>query len=240
MSQVTPPPLLYCNIEIDSNFYAQYYNMIGPLAKITRTSNSLKTVLIYFGKVWRKSNLCILWFDCLIALYLFTQLPCNTIFLICKTQLCQGRTQWCQQTTAQEHSFGEFMLVQLTFGSCTSPTETLPFTYHPFNGTWICAVENLQRLRFGNSHSPEKFTWKPKIVSLPTSSQEIVKHKSIFTFTFTLHTIYEVNGAARYFKMCWPTTDNDAIIAVLLQHKEEFFWNWRLKIDRNISVPNKW
>ena len=48
--------------------------MIGPLAKIIRTSNSFKNVLRYFGKVWRKSNLCILWFDWFIALYSFTHI----------------------------------------------------------------------------------------------------------------------------------------------------------------------
>ena len=51
-----------------------------------------------------------------------------------------------------------------------------------------CEVDNFQPLIFGNGQSPEKFTGKPKIVSHLTSSQEILKHKSIFTFT--LHTIY--------------------------------------------------
>ena len=58
--------------------------MIGPLAKIIITSNSFNNLLRYFVKVWRKSNLCILWFDFLIDLYHFTPLPCNTIFLIVK------------------------------------------------------------------------------------------------------------------------------------------------------------
>ena len=74
----------YCKFEIDSNFYAKYSNMIGLLAKIIRTSNSFKNVLRYFGKVWRKLNLCILWFDWLIALYIFTPLPRNASFLIVK------------------------------------------------------------------------------------------------------------------------------------------------------------
>ena len=75
---------LYCKAEMDSNFYAQYYNMIGLLAKIIRTSKNFKNVLRYFGKVWLKSNLCILWIDWLIALYLFTPLTCNASFLIVK------------------------------------------------------------------------------------------------------------------------------------------------------------
>ena len=48
--------------------------------------------------------------------------------------------------------------MHLTFGLCTPPTDTFPFTYHPFNGPNICRVENSQCLRFGNSCSPEKFT----------------------------------------------------------------------------------
>ena len=75
-----------------------------------------------------------------------------------KKQWCQGRTKWCQKITVLEHLVGEFALVHLNFGSCTSPTDTFPFTYHPFNGPGMCAVDNLQRLIFGNSRSPDKFT----------------------------------------------------------------------------------
>ena len=91
-------------------------------------------------------------------------------------------TNHCAKTT-----FCEFVLVSLTFGSCNSPTDTFPFTYHPSNSPGMCVVDNLQRLRFGNSQPPEKFTG-------PTSSQEIIKHKSTFKFKFTLRTRYEVNG----------------------------------------------
>ena len=41
----------YCKVETDSKFYAQYSNMIGPLAKLVRASNSFKIVPRYFGKV---------------------------------------------------------------------------------------------------------------------------------------------------------------------------------------------
>ena len=131
----------------------------------------------------------------------------------------------------QEHLVGEFALVHLTFGSCTSPTDTFPFTYHPFNGPGMCVVENLQRLRFGNSRSPDKFTGKQKT-------------KIIFTLTFKLCTIYEVNGTAQYIERCSPATDNDAIITALLHHEEDNFSKLtdenRSKIDRNKSIPNKW
>ena len=37
-------------VEMDGNFYSQYSNMIGPLAKFIRASDSFKIVLKYFGK----------------------------------------------------------------------------------------------------------------------------------------------------------------------------------------------
>ena len=37
--------------------------------------------------------------------------------------------------TVQEHLVGEFTRVHLTFGLCTSPTDTFHFTYQPFNAT---------------------------------------------------------------------------------------------------------
>ena len=67
----------------------------------------------------------------------------------------------------------------------------------------ICAVDNFRRFRFG---------------SLPTSSQERVKQESMFSFTCTLRTIYEVNGTARYIERCWPATDNDTILTLYLIH----------------------
>ena len=149
-----------------------------------------------------------------------------------KTQFCQGRTQWYQQITVEEHIFYEFTLVHLTFGSCTSSTDTFPFTYHPFNGPGMCAVENFQHLIFGNSKSTKNFTGKPKLVSLLKTSHERVKHKWTFTFKFTLRTIYEVNGTAWYLERCWPATDNGAILVTLLHHEEELFLKLTVK---NIS-----
>ena len=62
----------------------------------------------------------------------------------------------------------------------------------------MCTLDDFQRLRFDNFYSPDKITGKPKIVCHPKSSQEILKHKS--TFTFILRTIYEVNGTAQYLR----------------------------------------
>ena len=58
--------------------------MTGLLSKIIITLNSFKNVLRYFCKVGHKSNLCILWFNRLIALYLFSPFPHNTRFIIAK------------------------------------------------------------------------------------------------------------------------------------------------------------
>ena len=120
------------------------------------------------------------------------------------------------------------------------PNWHFPFIYHPFDGPIMCMVDHSQRLRFYNCQSPDKFPGKPKIVR----SQESLKRKPTFTFTFTLRNIYNVNGTALYLESCSPATNNDAIIAVLLQNKEDNLSKLtvknRSKIDRNKSVPNKW
>ena len=69
------------------------------------------------------------------------------LFFFLQTQL--------QQITVQENIFSEFALTPLTFGPCTSPTETSPFTYHfpsvsiptvqPLNFSPIFVVDNFQR-----------------------------------------------------------------------------------------------
>ena len=58
--------------------------MIDPLANFFRASNLFKIFLGYFGKVRRKSNVCIIQFGCLIALYRFTLLPRNASVIIIK------------------------------------------------------------------------------------------------------------------------------------------------------------
>ena len=107
----------------------------------------------------------ILRFNWLICLYLFMSLVRNASFLIIKNSCVREelidlplflQTQ-LQQITVQEHLFGEFTLASLTFGPCTSPTDTFPFTYHflsvsipiseSLNCSPICQVDNLQRLQ---------------------------------------------------------------------------------------------
>ena len=179
---------------MDRNFYAYYSNMIGLLAKINRTSNSFKNVIRYFGKIWHKSNLWILWFDWLIALYIFTLLTRNASFIIIKHSCVREELSDVNKSLCKNIFLVSSRLCISPLVCAPPPTDTSYFIYHPFNGPSMYTVDNFQCLRFGNSQSPDKFIGKPKIVSLPTSSHESVKHKSTFMLTFTLHTIYEVNG----------------------------------------------
>ena len=120
------------------------------------------------------SNVCIIRLDWLIALYLFISLVRNTSFLIIENN-----------GFSEELSDVNKSLCKNIFLVRAPPQLThFHFTYHPFNGPGMCAVDNFQRLRF---------------CSLPTSSQESVKHKSTFTFTFTLRTIYKVNDTGTWF-----------------------------------------
>ena len=104
-----------------------------------------------------------------------------------------------------------------------------------------CAVDNFQRLRFGNSQSPDKFTGKPKIVSHPTSSQESVKKINVY-----IYIAHHLQGKLHspISRKVFPCHHNDAIVAALLQHNEDNFSKLtdenRSKIDRNKYVPNKW
>ena len=147
---------------MDINFYAKYSNIIGPLAKFVKASNSFKTFLRYFGKVWRKSNVCIIRFYWLIALYIFISLVPNASFLIVKNS--SGREE---VSDVNKSLCRNIFLVSLCL--CTSPLVRVPpqlnpppFNYHPSNGPGMCAADNYQRLRFSNSRSPDKFTGKRK------------------------------------------------------------------------------
>ena len=94
----------------------------------------------------------------------------------------------------------------------------------------ICVVDHFQRFIFS---------------SLPTSPTEIVKQESTFTFKFTLRAIYEVNGTAQYLKRCWPTTDNDAILALYLIYTHyltlsEFYRYFNQLIHQTIDPSIHW
>ena len=157
----------------------------------------VQKILIYFGKVWRKSNMCIIRYGWLIPLYLFIPLVCSTIFLIIKNSCF--REELSDIPFFFRHNCNKSLWKNIFFVSLQLRTSHLvcaPPQLKLSPSPTTCAVDYFQRLRFFNSRLLEKFTGKPKIVSHPTSSQEILKHKS--TFTFTLRTIYEVNGTAQY------------------------------------------
>ena len=105
------------------------------------------------------------------------------------------------------------------------PSWNFPIHLPSLQWPWHVRSRQFPTLDIRKGQSPDKFTGKPKMASLPTSSQESVKHKWMFTFTFTLtlRTIYKVNDTAQYPKRCWPATNNNAIIDTLLQHKEDNF-----------------
>ena len=147
---------------MDGKFYAWYSCMIGPLSKIIRTLNSFKNVLRYFGNVWRESGLYILWFDWLIALYLFTPLPHNASFLIVKkvvseknsimsTNHCAKTSFWRACTCASNRWF-----VHL-------PNWHFPLYLPPHSMAPACAQYTISN------------AWDLEIVSHLTSSQESLK-----------------------------------------------------------------
>ena len=72
--------------------------------------------------------------------------------------------------------------------SCASTFARATTQYTDLPSPTTCMVEDFRRLRFVNIQSHKKFTGKPRIVSHPKSSQESLKHKSIFMFiTRTIH-----------------------------------------------------
>ena len=156
--------------------------MIGPLAEFVTASNLFKIAPKYFGKVLRKSNVCILRFDWLIVLYIFMSLVCNVSFLIVKTIVLGKKsvmsTNHCARTYFWWVSACEphLWFVHLPYWH---------FSLHlpPLQRPGMCTVYNFECL---------------KIFSHSASSQESIKHKSTFTFTFTLCTIYEVNDTATW------------------------------------------
>ena len=110
----------------------------------------------------------------------------------------------------EEHIFGEFALAHHTFGSCTSPTDT-------FTSPTTCAVDDFQRLRYGNSQSPEKFTEKPRIQIIIYIY--IAQHLRVKWHSLVYHIRPSIN------KGFSSDTNIDALLAALLQHKEDNFSN---------------
>ena len=139
--------------------------MIGLLAKFVRASNLFKIIQRYFGKVWRKSNVCIIQFYWLIAFYLCNLLPCNTSFPIVKK--CCVREEVSDAVFFFRHNFNRSMCENIFLVSlhvrplplvrAPPPTDTFPFTYdcpsvsiiirYPLNWSPIYTVDNFQRFQ---------------------------------------------------------------------------------------------
>ena len=84
--------------------------------------------------------------------------------------------------------------------SCTSTLVCAPPQQKILPSSTTCAVDNFQRLRFGNIWSSDKFTENPKIFSHPTISQFTGAKTQINIYIYVAHhlPIYEVNGTSRY------------------------------------------
>ena len=120
-----------------------------------------KNVLKYFGKVQRKLNVCIIRFDWLIALYLFFSLVCKESFIIVKNSGVREELSDINKSLCKNILL---MSSQLCISTLVRAPPQLILSLHltPLQRPGMCAVENFQRLRFGNSWSPDKFIEKRK------------------------------------------------------------------------------
>ena len=175
--------------------------------------------------------MCILWFYWLIVLYIFTPLPWNLSFLIVKYSCIRGKSvmskNHCERTSCW---WVCACATHLWFVHL--PKWHFPLHLPPLQRPGMCAVDNFQPLRFVNSQSPDKFTGKPKIFSLPTSSQESVKK----------------NQGLRLYLHCAPSMRSMAhpniskcvdLLPITMQYSPHWcrkrrinFRNWRSKIGQ--------
>ena len=136
--------------------------MISTLSQIIRDSKKIKTILRYFSKVWRKSNLCILRFDWLTALYIFNPLPCNASFLIVKKSCVRD-----ELSDVKKSLFKNIFLESLHWRTSplvlTPPQLTLPPSPTTPSTTPACVLYTIYN------------AWDLAIFSHPTSSQESLK-----------------------------------------------------------------
>ena len=128
---------------------------------IIRTAFSCKNVLRYFDKVQRKSNVCIIRFDWLISLHLFISLFHNTIILIVKT-VVSGKNSMMSTNHCARSSCWWVCAFAPHLWFVHLPNWYLSLHLPPLQHPGMCMVDNFQRLRFGNSRSPDKFTGKLK------------------------------------------------------------------------------
>ena len=144
------------------------------------------------------------------TLYLYF-ISSNHRFFYRKKHWCQGITHWSSvfsyDTTSTNHCgrtyFWWFCTLDPHLWFVHLPNWHFSLHLTTLQRPAICKVDNFQRFRF---------------ISIPISSQKKYNQEPTFTFTFTLHTIYKVNGTAWYLEKCWLATDNDAILTLYLIH----------------------
>ena len=149
-----------------------------------------------------------------------------------KKQWCQGRTHLSSVSSSDTRAINNFGRTSLWW-FCTRSSHLrlghLPNWQFPFH---------LLPARYTISNA-----WYLEIFSDRTSSQESLKHKS--TFTFILWTIYlsprsmaqpdispdskNTHIRASINEGFWTANNNDAILATLLQHKEDTFSKLTIK-----------
>ena len=107
--------------------------------------------------------MCIILYNWLISLYLFISLVLNASFLIIKIVVSGKNSvifRFFLRHNYKKSLWENIFLVSLH--SCTSPLVRAPHQLPLSSPPTTCVVDDSQRLRFGNSQSPEKFTGKPR------------------------------------------------------------------------------
>ena len=135
----------------------------------------------------------------------FIPLVSSTSFLIIKNSCFREelsdlpsflQTQ-LQQSTAEEHIFGEFLLATLTFGSCNYPTDTFPFTYlfpsvsisicWPLNWITIHAEDDFQYFQRSVNIFNNSGLWSSPFLILSTSIHWIIWCKRYGSLPLSTH-----------------------------------------------------
>ena len=132
----------------------------------------------------------------------------------------------------------------VSFHSCTSPLVCAPPQLTLSPSPTACVVDDIQRLRFYNSQSPNKFTGKPKIQSPDKFTGNPKTRINIYIY-IAHHIRGQLHIQISHIRPSinrgfQSATDNDVILTTLLQHGEEKYSKLTVKNRSQKSVPNKW
>ena len=131
--------------------------------------------------------MCIIRYDWLIVLYLFISLVRNASFLIINTVVSWKNSvifRFFFRHNCKKSLWKNIFLV--SSHSCTSPLVRAPPQLPLVPSPTTCAVDDFQRLIFGNSQPPDKFTGNP------------ITQINIYIYIAHHLPVYKVNGTARY------------------------------------------